>query len=284
MTTPPGTDPRPTRFLDPAIIAMDGALEHGALVRLRSAEPDLSSGTVALGGSGDEASQVLHFQHNPETMTRTRQGRWEARPQRRSGTPSPSERTSRGAQGSGAVNAESEQITLKLVFDATEAILAARPQAADVGVLPELAFFEVTTLGKESQGGATAARPAGSQRSQAVRPDELLLVLGSSRVFPVVITNVTITEQKFTPQLVPIRAEVDLRLTVLEPGESAYAGWITRAFGDLVRQRTDAAAQVSGRGALDAVAQSLTASLTRPGATAAATPATRAGNAGGRSA
>ena len=56
MTTPPGTDPRPTRFLDPAIIAMDGALEHGALVRLRSAEPDLSSGTVALGGSGDEAS------------------------------------------------------------------------------------------------------------------------------------------------------------------------------------------------------------------------------------
>lgn len=281
MTTPPGTDPRPARYLDPAIIAMDGALEHGALVRLRSAEPDLSSGTVALGGSGDEASQVLHFQHNPETMTRTRQGRWEARSQRRSGTPSPSERTSRGAQGSGAVNAESEQITLKLVFDATEAILAARPQAADVGVLPELAFFEVTTLGKESQ-GAAAARPAGSQRSQAVRPDELLLVLGSSRVFPVVITNVTITEQKFTPQLVPIRAEVDLRLTVLEPGESAYAGWITRAFGDLVRQRTDAAAQVSGRGALDAVAQSLTASLTRPGATGA--PATGAGSGGGRSA
>lgn len=281
MTTTPGTDPRPARYLDPAIIAMDGALEHGALVRLRSAEPDLSSGTVALGGSGDEASQVLHFQHNPETMTRTRQGRWEARSQRRSGTPSPSERTSRGAQGSGAVNAESEQITLKLVFDATEAILAARPQAADVGVLPELAFFEVTTLGKESQ-GAAAARPAGSQRSQAVRPDELLLVLGSSRVFPVVITNVTITEQKFTPQLVPIRAEVDLRLTVLEPGESAYAGWITRAFGDLVRQRTDAAAQVSGRGALDAVAQSLTASLTRPGATGA--PATGAGSGGGRSA
>lgn len=281
MTTPPGTDPRPARYLDPAIIAMDGALEHGALVRLRSAEPDLSSGTVALGGSGDEASQVLHFQHNPETMTRTRQGRWEARSQRRSGTPSPSERTSRGAQGSGAVNAESEQITLKLVFDATEAILAARSQAADVGVLPELAFFEVTTLGKESQGGA-GARPAGSQRSQAVRPDELLLVLGSSRVFPVVITNVTITEQKFTPQLVPVRAEVDLRLTVLEPGESAYAGWITRAFGDLVRQRTDSAAQVSGRGALDAVARSLTASLTRPGATG--TPATGAGSGGGRSA
>lgn len=278
MSTPSGSDPRPTRFLDPAILALSGALEHGALVRLRSTEPDLSSGTVALGGSGDQASQVLHFQYNPETMTRTRQGSWEARRQRRSGTPSPSERTSRGAQGSSAVNAESEQITLKLVFDATEAILADRSGAADTGVLPELAFFEVTTLGKENQGAG--ARPAGAQRAQAVRPDELLLVLGSARAFPVVITNVTITEQKFTPELVPVRAEVDLRLTVLEPGESAYAGWIARAFGDLVRQRTDAAAQVSGRGALDAVARSLTASLTRPGAVAAAPPP--AAGAGGR--
>ena len=57
---------------------------------------------------------------------------------------------------------------------------------------------------------------------QPIRPDELLLVLGSSRIFPVVLTNLTITEQKFLPSLVPLRAEVDLKFTVLEPIESRY--------------------------------------------------------------
>ena len=57
---------------------------------------------------------------------------------------------------------------------------------------------------------------------QPVRPDELLLVLGSSRIFPVVLTNLTITEQKFLPSLVPLRAEVELKFTVLEPIESRY--------------------------------------------------------------
>jgi hypothetical protein len=273
MTTLPPETP-PGRFLDPGLVAFDHALEHGALVRLRTPAPTVSGGTLSLASSGSPdqpADQVLHFQYNPETITRTRQGSWEARSQRRPGTPSPSERTTRGAQGSGAVNAESEQISLKLVFDATEAILTNKAEAPEKGVLPELAFFEVTTLGKESgaQGGAVGrgrgggSARAGSQRAQPVRPDELLLVLGASRTFPVVITNLTITEQKWTPELVPIRAEVDLRLTVLEPGESAYAAWISQVFGDLLAQRTANAEVAHGRSALDAVARSLGAPLRR---------------------
>jgi hypothetical protein len=270
MTTPP-PESAPQRFLDPGLVAFENALEHGALVRLRTPAPTVSGGSLSLtrAGSPDQpADQVLHFQYNPETITRTRQGSWEARSQRRPGTPSPSERTTRGAQGSGAVNAESEQITLKLVFDATEAILTGRTEAPDKGVLPELAFFEVTTLGKESgaQGGAGgrgASARTGSQRAQPVRPDELLLVLGASRTFPVVITNLTVTEQKWTPALVPIRAEVDLRLSVLEPGESAYAAWISQVFGDLLAQRTANAEVAHGRSALDAVARSLGAPLQR---------------------
>jgi hypothetical protein len=276
----PAAEPPPGRFLDPGIVAFDHALEHGALVRLRSPAPRVSGGALTLAPASGTAptDQVLHFQYNPEAMTRTRQGSWEARSQRRPGSPSPSERTSRGAQGSGAVNAESEQVSLKLVFDATEAILSAKPEAAEKGVLPELAFFEVTTLGKEggtaTPGGGRARRP-GAQRAQPVRPDELLLVLGASRTFPVVITNLTITEQKYTPELVPIRAEVDLRLTVLEPGESAYAGWITQVFGDLLAQRVANAEVAHGRSALDAVARSLGAPLQREADRAAAATAAR---------
>lgn len=266
------TESPPGRFLDPTLIAFEHALEHGALVRLRTQSPGATDGTVSL-----EGNQVLHFQYNPETITRTRQGKWEARQQRRTAT-APSERTARGAQGTGAVNAESEQITLKLVFDATEAILGSKPEAAEKGVLPELAFFEVTTLGKESGGAEGGARGgggsrSGAQRAQPVRPDELLLVLGAARTFPVVVTNVSITEQKYTPELVPIRAEVDLRLTVLEPGESAYAAWITQVFGDLLAQRTANAEVAHQRSPLDAVARSLGAALQREGARTAATAA-----------
>ena len=61
-------------------------------------------------------------------------------------------------------------------------------------------------------------RRRGGRRDAArsVRPDELLLILGSQRSYPCVLTNLTITEQKFTPALVPVRAEADLKLNVLE--------------------------------------------------------------------
>lgn len=256
-TPPPGTRARP-RHLDPAIVAYENALEHGALVRIKTQTVTQGPGLLA-------GSQVLHFQYNPETITRTRQGAWDARKQRRPGSGAPqTTRTERGGMGSGAVNAESEQITLKLVFDATEAILAKQPGAGD-GILPELAFLEITALGKESTTTTTpgaAARPG--QRAQPVRPDELLLVLGGSRTFPVVITNLTITEQKFLPTLVPIRAEVDLRLTVLEAGESAYREWIQKAFADLVTQRQNRAEVARQHSALDAVTAALTQSLFRP--------------------
>lgn len=275
MTEPAAADgARAPRHLDPAIIAFEHRLEHGALVRIGGAGPQ--PGADLLTGS-----QVLEFQYNPETITRVRNAAWESRRQRRSGTPPPQEaRAERGGQGSGALNAESEQITFKLVFDATEAILAGRPGAADEGVLPELGFLEITVLGKErgpeaapgaaapaparpGAAGGQAAGGAAGQRAQPVRPDELLLVLGRARTFPVVITGMTITEQKFLPTLVPVRAEVDLKLTVLEPGESAYSEWISKAFDDVVAERVRGAEVAHGHSALDAVSEALSGSLFR---------------------
>ena len=159
--------------------------------------------------------------------------------------------------GSGAVNAESEQITFKLVLDATEAILGRRPQAAETGILPELAFLEIGVRGQENTAPAPAKGAKPGQKAQAVRPDEMLLVLGG-RAYPVVITSLTIIEQKFLPTLVPVRAEVDLRLNVLESGESAYRQWISTSFTDLMRQRTEAAAVADFGGELQAVTAALT--------------------------
>ena len=156
-------------------------------------------------------------------MTRTRAGQWDPRLKRQgakiAATPDVREDAS---FGSSALLAESETISFKIVFDATEAVLAGRSHGTEKGVLPQLAFLEVVSQGRE---GNVVEDPKKQDKTkeviQPIRPDELLLVLGSSRIFPVVLTNLTITEQKFLPSLVPLRAEVDLKFTVLEPIESS---------------------------------------------------------------
>lgn len=224
------------RNLDPRLVAFEGKLERGAILRL-----DPSS------GSADKApleGSVLRFQYNPETVTRTRSGKWEPRKKRKDTVQSPQAVRSRSGQGSSAVLAESEQISFKVMFDATEAVLAGRGGATEQGILPELAFLELASLGAEGKEKVGKSFEA----IQPVRPDELLLVLGRQRMFPVVLTNITITEQKFLPSLVPLRAEVDLKFNVLEPTESAYRHWISAAFKQLYDARTAAAKEAADKG------------------------------------
>ena len=74
----------------------------------------------------------------------------------------------------------------------------------------------------------------------SLNPTELLLVLGERR-FPVVITSMTITEQRFNPRLVPIRAEVELRMRLLEVSENAANTKVKDAF-ERLREAREAAA------------------------------------------
>ncbi len=233
------------RNLDPRLIAFEGKLERGAIMRLEDA------GNAS--GSEELAGTVLRFQYNPETITRTRAGKWEQRKKRKGLTvASPQEIRSRSGQGSSALLAESEQISMKVVFDATEAVLAGRSDS-DQGVLPELAFLELASIGREG-----VKKSPDREEVQPIRPDELLLILGTARLFPVVLTSLTITEQKFLPTLVPLRAEVDLKFNVLEPTESAYRRWIDAAFQRLLDNRTNAAAMAAADEALaGAIAQEL---------------------------
>ncbi|HZI98163.1 MAG TPA: hypothetical protein VFD41_11640, partial [Actinomycetales bacterium] len=116
--------------------------------------------------------------------------------------------------------------------------------AWEFGVLPELAFLEQVSLGREAEEQVRgAARPQGTP-IRPVKPDELLLQLGSVRWFPCVLTELSITEQRFTPELVPVRAEVDLKLTVLEPVESTYNPLVRQTFDQLLAQRTERLGQL----------------------------------------
>lgn len=257
--------------LDPRLVAFDGRLERGALVRIHA---------EGRGATLAADSEVLRFQFNPETITRTRAGTWDPRKKRkRQGPETPiaprQDIIGRSGTGSSALLAESEKITLRTTFDATEAVLrgvvatkarsAGTPpgqtdgpgeskHAHEVGVLPQLAFLELLSVGREG----TAKRDRTRESVRPIRPDEVLLVLGRERMFPTVLTNLSITEQKFTPSLVPLRAEVELQFNVLEPAESAYSTWIKSAFDQLLAQRTDKASYaVSGGDEIAAIERAL---------------------------
>lgn len=251
--------------LDPRLIAFDAQLERGAIMRLDPAATTTGSGGSASASPASATAQatpalsgkVLYFQYNPETISRTRTGKWEPRKKRRGLTvQAPQAVRQRSGQGSSALLAESETISLKVVFDATESLLAGRVDAESTdGVLPQLAFLEVLSTGKE---GNTADR--NRESVQPIRPDELLLILGRRRLFPVVLTSLTITESKFLPTLVPLRADADLKFTVLEPDESAYSGTISAAYARLLSGRTTLS---SAAAAQDSIVSAIDRELTR---------------------
>lgn len=227
-------------------------LQRGILLRVDSDESEE-------GPSTGEA-RAITFQYNPETITRSRSGQWEARTRRNQpNIRSAQDQRLRDGSGSAHLLAESETISMKLVFDATEALLNGG-EAETIGVLPELAFLETTSMGR-ARGRELNAR---TQSVRAVRPDELLLVLGGTRTFPVVITSLTITEQRFLPDLTPIRAEVDLRFNVLEPVDVTINLWVPRAFEELVSRRRTLSESLEVIGsAAEAIDNALSGTLSR---------------------
>lgn len=234
--------------LEPAQIAFNLKLERGKLVRFASPQ----SGKPAPGTTPNETFETLTFQYNPSTITRTRTGRWEPRKQRKGSVGSPADIRGRATGGTASLLAESETIGFKLIFDATEAILANRSgdgrTVSETGILPELAFLDLISLGREEQdarNSKTASKTKKAETVQPIKADTLLLVLGIQRIIPVVLTSLTITEQKFNPSLMPIRAEADVRFNVLEPVESAYNTWIKAAFDQLFKQRQTMSRQAS---------------------------------------
>jgi hypothetical protein len=220
--------------LDPQLIAFEQQLYKGALILL----PRTPSTTSSIAG------KVLRFQYNPDSITRTRAGEWVDRNQQQGqrSTPSAQATSLASAQGGASLLSKSESISMKLVFDTTEQLLRGEEVDAlggtgegmprEAGVLPQLALLEQVGLGAEQDlGDSTRSTP------RPEPPSEILLVLGTARQFPVVITSVTITEQRFNAALVPTRAEVDLRMRVLEPVDVQYHGWVAEVFDTLVAQR-----------------------------------------------
>ena len=154
--------------------------------------------------------QTIIFQYNPEQVSRTLAQR--AAPRDPGNVGAAREDVLR------VLGPPVENINLSIELDAADQLAEPNQNQVTVqnGLHPVLATLEMLLYPTTDRAEQLIA--LAEQGQVQVCPADtplVLLVWGKSRVVPVLITNFSVTEQAFDPQLNPIQAKVDLGLRVL---------------------------------------------------------------------
>jgi hypothetical protein len=165
--------------------------------------PRLLNGAIVALDPLNPRPSVIIFQYNPDTITRTLTAQ-----------------TSGENPDQGEVlrlkGPPQESIKLDIEIDAADQLEKAVPPATTMGLYPVLAALEMLLYPR-------SARMIANEELlnvgiiEVIQPEAPLTVFawGRNRVLPVRLTQFTITEEAFDPQLNPIRAKVSLDLRVL---------------------------------------------------------------------
>ena len=161
----------------------------------------IRGGLVLVDSDSGQARQVIVLQYNPDTLSRTLQPQMAG--------PESGDRIE-------ALRIKGPPIeTLKLdaELDATDQLAAGEGQGglhAHLAALEMLVYPTVSDL----RANQTLAN-AGTLEIVPIEAPLTLFVWGRSRILPVRVTEFSITEEGFDPQLNPIRAKVSLSMRVL---------------------------------------------------------------------
>ena len=164
----------------------------------------VKGGIVLLNPDSSAVERIIVFQYNPDTLSRTLQ-----------------------VQGVGAANSHRsealrltgppiETIKLDAEIDATDQLEVADPTAVQSGILPQLAALETIIYPTSSQ--LQSNNNLAQSGTLEIAPMESALTLfiwSKSRILPVRITELSVTEDAFDINLNPIRAKVSLGMRVL---------------------------------------------------------------------
>lgn len=176
----------------------------------------LRGGLVRIDPRTRKQLDVVAFQYNPDTVTRTIQ------PRAIGGEPGDRLEVLR------LTGPPHESIKLDAELDATDQLeqpaLPANAPAAEQGLLPALAVLErlVTPTARE----LTEVDSLFDQGTMEVTPMEsplTVLVWGVKRVVPVLVSSMSITEEAFDPKLQPIRVKVSFEFKVLTTNDLPLA-------------------------------------------------------------
>jgi hypothetical protein len=193
----------------------------------------LKGGLVLLDPESGAVRQVITLQYNPETISRSFQ----------------IQAVGESADRSQALRIKApavESYKLDVVLDAADAL--ERPdQNADTvrfGLQPQLAVLE-GLLNPESSQLQSNHSMAGSGVLEILPVEKplTLFVWSRTRVIPVRITELSITEENFGPDLTPIRAKVSLGLRVLSVNDLGFEHRGGSLFMAYLRQKEQLAAK-----------------------------------------
>jgi hypothetical protein len=173
----------------------------------------LKGGLVLVDPASATVQRVITLQYNPDTLSRTLQTQ------------------AFTAAGEGGNRAEAlrlkgppiETIKLDAEIDATDQMEAGDPPTAQTGIHAQLAALETTVYPAADQLDANnALSRSGALEIVPMQASLTLFVWSKTRILPVRITDFSITEEAFDPNLNPIRAKVSLSLRVLSVDDLGF--------------------------------------------------------------
>jgi hypothetical protein len=161
---------------------------------------------------------VVIFQFNPESLTRNIEI-----------PPRPTGAAARETSSAGEPPVE--KFTIKAQFNAADQLNTNNPLARGFGLGPQLAALErmarppadtgLISAAIDAIGDALGLGGGGSDPTQPIPREKyprILFIWGLTRVLPVIIESLSITEQQYDFLLNPVQAEVSIGLAVVPPG------------------------------------------------------------------
>ena len=169
-----------------------------------SGSPRLLKGAIVAFEADSPSTNVIVFQYNPNTITRTLQAQ---APDSASGNRSEALRLG---------GAPIETINIDVEIDATDQLEKNGEVAAEHGIMPQLAALEMLLYPQASQVVTNSALAAlGMLEIIPTESAFTLLVWGRKRILPVRLTEFSVTEDAHDTGLNALRATVSLGLRVL---------------------------------------------------------------------
>lgn len=201
----------------------------------------LKGGIVLLDPDSGVPVQIVVLQYNPDTLSRTLQIQ--------SIGPEAGDRLE-------ALRLKSpplETIKLDAEIDATDQLETGVGAATQLGIYPQLAALEVMIYPTSSQLNNNNSQSLQGVLEIAPMESPLALFVWSQvRVLPIRLTEFSITEEAFDPNLNPIRAKVSLGMRVLTVNDLGFAHKGGNLFMAYLQQK-EQLARVGAQGTLSAL-------------------------------
>lgn len=201
----------------------------------------MKGGLVVIDPESGAIQRVIALQYNPDTLTRTLQPKSAAGD---AGDRSDALRLKGPAVETLKIEAEIDAADLMERGDSTVGEVGIHPQLAAIETLVSPSSEQLNTLNRLGRSGTLEIAPMVSPLT--------LFVWSRHRVTPVRVTDLSITEEAFDPNLNPLRAKVSLGMRVLTVDDLGFDTKAGNVFMAYLRNKESLASryQSGGLGAL----------------------------------